>query len=104
VGLILLIAAVICLLALAMGMWAVTTAAIGLGRAVRPLAAAVNEAVPKLKAKAEGAAAAAARLRARRERLAERHAGLAASVASGRRASGYVAEALAPLEQLRGLR
>jgi hypothetical protein len=104
VGLVLLVAAVAAVLALAVGGWAVVTAALGLRRAAKPLVAAVNEASPKLQAKAAAASAAAARLRARGDRLATGKAELAASVASGRRTSAYVAEALAPLQQLRDLR
>jgi cell division protein FtsL len=104
VGLVLLLAVVVSVLALAMGLWAVVTAALDLQRAVTPLAKTLQEATPQLKRKAAAASAAVARLQARRERMADRQAELAASVASGRRAAGYVAEALAPLEQLRGLR
>jgi cell division protein FtsL len=104
VGLVLLLAVVVSLLALAMGMWALVTSALELRRAVTPLAKSISEATPQLKGKAAAASAAVARLQARRERMGERQAELAASVASGRRAAGYVAEALAPLEQLRGLR
>jgi predicted Holliday junction resolvase-like endonuclease len=105
VGLVLLLAVVVSVLALAMGLWAVVTGARDLQRAVTPLAKTLQqEATPQLKRKAAAASAAVSRLQARRERMAERQAELAASVASGRRAAGYVAEALAPLEQLRGLR
>jgi hypothetical protein len=104
VGLVLLSAVVVSVLALAMGLWAVVTAALDLRRAVTPLAKSVQEAMPRLQGKAAAASAAVARLQARRERMAERQAELAASVASGRRAAGYVAEVLAPLEQLRDLR
>jgi len=104
VGLVLLLAVVISVLALATGLWAVVTAALDLRGAVTLLAESVQEATPKLKGKVATASAAVARLQDRRERMAEGQAKLAASVASGRRASGHVAEALAPLEQLRGLR